>query len=95
MQTDGERLPLAVKDLGSSDIYPQSLQHSPNGRFVTGRLGCLGRGRWDIPCAEGEGGGAVLLCCLVQGVNRWRACAGPWQRGGDGGAVWRSVQFVE
>ncbi len=35
LQTDGERLPLAVKDLGSSDIYPQSLQHSPNGRFVT------------------------------------------------------------
>ena len=22
-------------DLGSSDLYPQSLQHSPNGRFVT------------------------------------------------------------
>ena len=37
LQTDGERLPLAVKDLGSSDIYPQSLQHSPNGRFVTVR----------------------------------------------------------
>ena len=34
-QPDGERLALAVKDLGSSDIYPQSLQHSPNGRFVT------------------------------------------------------------
>ena len=33
--TDGERLPLAVKDLGSSDLYPQSLQHGPNGRFVT------------------------------------------------------------
>lgn len=32
---DGERLPLAVKDLGSSDAYPQSLQHGPNGRFVT------------------------------------------------------------
>eukprot|EP00955_Chlamydomonas_euryale_P012201 131158-Chlamydomonas_euryale.AAC.14 len=32
---DGERLPLAVKDLGSSDAYPQSLQHNPNGRFVT------------------------------------------------------------
>lgn len=31
---DGERLPLAVKDLGSSDVYPQSLEHSPNGRFV-------------------------------------------------------------
>eukprot|EP00887_Chlorella_sp_A99_P008053 scaffold12.g8053.t1 len=34
-ETDGERLPLAVKDLGSSDLYPQSLAHSPNGRFVT------------------------------------------------------------
>ena len=33
-ETDGERLPLAVKDLGSSEIYPQSLDHSPNGRFV-------------------------------------------------------------
>ena len=35
MQSDGERLPLAVKDLGSCDLYPQSLQHNPNGRFVT------------------------------------------------------------
>lgn len=25
---DGERLPLAVKELGSSDLYPQSLQAS-------------------------------------------------------------------
>ncbi|KAJ9505015.1 hypothetical protein QJQ45_029931, partial [Haematococcus lacustris] len=33
--SDGERLPLATKDLGSSDLYPQSLQHNPNGRFVT------------------------------------------------------------
>eukprot|EP00877_Chromochloris_zofingiensis_P000490 jgi/Chrzof1/10441/UNPLg00368.t1 len=32
---DGERLPLAVKDLGACDIYPQSLRHNPNGRFVT------------------------------------------------------------
>ena len=31
---DGERLPLAIKDLGNSDVYPQSLEHSPNGRFV-------------------------------------------------------------
>lgn len=31
---DGERLPLAVKELGACDIYPQSLQHTPNGRFV-------------------------------------------------------------
>ena len=34
LQADGERLPLAVKDLGSCDIYPGSLVHSPNGRFV-------------------------------------------------------------
>ena len=26
---------LAVKDLGSCDLYPQSLVHNPNGRFVT------------------------------------------------------------
>ena len=33
-QADGERLPLVVKDLGSCDIYPGTLVHSPNGRFV-------------------------------------------------------------
>lgn len=32
--SDGERLVLAQKDLGSCEIYPQSLAHSPNGRFV-------------------------------------------------------------
>jgi coatomer subunit beta' len=32
---DGERISLATKDLGSSDVYPQSLKHSPNGRFVS------------------------------------------------------------
>lgn len=31
---DGERLPLPLKDLGSSDLYPNSLSHNPNGRFV-------------------------------------------------------------
>lgn len=30
---DGERLPLAVKDMGSCEIYPQSIQHNPNGRY--------------------------------------------------------------
>ncbi|KXZ50636.1 hypothetical protein GPECTOR_15g320 [Gonium pectorale] len=38
---DGERLPLPVKDLGSCDLYPQSLQHNPNGRFV-------------VVCGDGE-----------------------------------------
>lgn len=31
---DGERLPLPSKELGSCEIYPQTLAHSPNGRFV-------------------------------------------------------------
>ncbi|XP_056139515.1 coatomer subunit beta'-like [Lampris incognitus] len=31
---DGERLPLAVKDMGSCEIYPQTILHNPNGRFV-------------------------------------------------------------
>lgn len=30
---DGERLPLAVKDLGACDIYPQTIAHNPNGRY--------------------------------------------------------------
>ena len=29
---DGEVLPLAVKDLGSCEIFPQTLAHNPNGR---------------------------------------------------------------
>ena len=38
---DGEKLPLAVKDLGACEIYPQSVQHNPNGRFV-------------VVCGDGE-----------------------------------------
>ncbi|CAI9276433.1 unnamed protein product [Lactuca saligna] len=30
--SDGERLPLAVKELGTCDLYPQSLKHNPNRR---------------------------------------------------------------
>lgn len=33
--TDGSRLVLPVKELGSCEIYPQTLLHSPNGRFVS------------------------------------------------------------
>ncbi|KAG8317584.1 Coatomer subunit beta' [Homalodisca vitripennis] len=29
---DGERLPVAVKDMGSCEIYPQTIAHNPNGR---------------------------------------------------------------
>ncbi|XP_042049363.1 coatomer subunit beta'-1-like [Salvia splendens] len=38
---DGERLPMAVKELGNCDLYPQSLKHNPNGRFV-------------VVCGDGE-----------------------------------------
>jgi coatomer subunit beta' len=38
---DGERMQLPVKDMGTSEVYPQSLQHSPNGRFV-------------VVCGDGE-----------------------------------------
>ena len=29
---DGERLLVTLRDLGTTEVYPQSLQHSPNGR---------------------------------------------------------------
>lgn len=38
---DGERLPLVVKDMGSCEIYPQTVAHNPNGRFV-------------VVCGDGE-----------------------------------------
>ena len=38
---DGEPLPLDFKDLGSSDLYPQSVRHNANGRFV-------------VVCGDGE-----------------------------------------
>lgn len=31
---DGERLPLVIKDMGSCEIYPQTISHNPNGRYV-------------------------------------------------------------
>jgi len=38
---DGEKVPLNVKEMGSCEIYPQTLSHSPNGRFV-------------VVCGDGE-----------------------------------------
>ncbi|SCU93171.1 LADA_0G01706g1_1 [Lachancea dasiensis] len=32
---DGEAIPLQTKELGTVDVFPQSMKHSPNGRFVT------------------------------------------------------------
>lgn len=41
---DGERLPLAIKDMGGCEIYPQTIQHNPNGRFLV----VCGDGEWII-----------------------------------------------
>ncbi|KAJ3414822.1 Coatomer subunit beta' [Chytridiales sp. JEL 0842] len=41
---DGERISLPVKDLGSCEMYPQTLTHSPNGRFVV----VCGDGEWIV-----------------------------------------------
>ena len=30
---DGEPVPLSPKDIGTCEIYPQTLAHNPNGRF--------------------------------------------------------------
>nr|XP_018896635.1 PREDICTED: coatomer subunit beta' [Bemisia tabaci] len=38
---DGERLAVVVKDMGSCEIYPQTIAHNPNGRFV-------------VVCGDGE-----------------------------------------
>jgi len=38
---DGEQVSLAVKDLGNCELYPNTLKHSPNGRFV-------------VVCGDGE-----------------------------------------
>ncbi|SCV72626.1 BQ2448_4163 [Microbotryum intermedium] len=32
---DGQQLAVASRELGNTEVYAQSLQHSPNGRFVT------------------------------------------------------------
>ena len=32
---DGNRIPLAIKELGTTEIFPTTITHSPNGRFVT------------------------------------------------------------
>ena len=32
---DGEKLPISFRDLGSTEIYPSSLQHNCNGRFIS------------------------------------------------------------
>jgi hypothetical protein len=34
---DGERLPLAARDMGACEVYPQGLQHNCNGAYIVGK----------------------------------------------------------
>jgi hypothetical protein len=57
---DGERLALAVKDMGSCEIYPQTISHNPNGRcdrYLNVKI---------VHCCLY---GFVQVCC---GLWRWR-----------------------
>ena len=38
---DGERLPTVAKDLGSTEVFPQTVKHNTNGRFI-------------VVCGDGE-----------------------------------------
>lgn len=38
---DGERVAVVVKDMGSCEIYPQTLLHNSNGRYI-------------VACGDGE-----------------------------------------
>ena len=40
-ETAGEKLSLAIKDMGSCEIFPQTVQHNCNGRFI-------------VVCGDGE-----------------------------------------
>lgn len=46
---DGQVLPLSVKDMGSCEIYPQTISHNSNGRFV-------------VVCGDGE---YIILTALT------------------------------
>lgn len=33
--SDGTRIPVMARELGSTEVFPSALHHSPNGRFIT------------------------------------------------------------
>lgn len=45
---DGERLPLSVKDMGASEIFPQKVIHAPNGRLFA----VVGDGEYVVYTAQ-------------------------------------------
>ncbi|KAL8272624.1 hypothetical protein Esti_003412 [Eimeria stiedai] len=59
---DGEKIQCPTKEIGRSDIFPQSLSHHPNGRF----LAVIGDGEYLVYTAQARG------CLLLHA--RVRAC---------------------
>ncbi|KAI3390113.1 hypothetical protein SNEBB_010154 [Seison nebaliae] len=41
---DGERIPIPIRDMGTSELFPQKLEHNSNGRFVA----VCGDGEYNI-----------------------------------------------
>ncbi|KAJ5072967.1 coatomer subunit beta'-1 [Anaeramoeba ignava] len=61
---DGEKLSLAVKELGNCEVVPEKLKHSPNGRFVS----VVGNGEFTIYTAlawrnKAFGSGTQFVWC--------------------------------
>ena len=54
---DGEKLPLAVKDMGSCEVFPHAVVHSPNGRLVV----CIYKKKY-ASCGE-----VYMLCDTLRG----------------------------
>jgi coatomer subunit beta' len=50
---DGNRIPLALKELGNVEQYPQTVAHNANGRFVA----TCGDNEYVIYTAQVRGGG--------------------------------------
>ncbi|KAJ3254213.1 Coatomer subunit beta' [Boothiomyces macroporosus] len=67
---DGEKIVLPVKELGSCEIFPQSLKHSPNGRFVV----VCGDGEYIIYTAlawRNKSFGQALECVWANDSNQY------------------------
>ena len=54
---DGEKLPVLPKDLGATELFPQSLKHNCNGRFLV----VCGDGEYVIYTAQG----ALAVCHIL------------------------------
>lgn len=67
---DGDKILVASKDLGNSEVYPQALSHSPNGRFAV----VCGDGEYIIYTAlswRNKSFGSGLEFCWSQDSNEY------------------------